>query len=335
MIKVLFAGNYLSRSKGSLGVSEQIALALPKKLFNVRLTSRMQNQLIRLLDITLVCLGSSYKKMQIDIYSGPAFIIAEVASFVAKAKGIKPILTLHGGMLPEFYQKNEKRIKRVFNRAAYIQTPSLYLKDFFQKQGILISYLPNPIHLETFPYSRKNLKRHSLLWVRAFTPIYNPDLAVKALFEVKKKYPDANLTMIGPDKGLLAKTILLINELELNSSITIIGPVKNDELYKYYQSHEVFLNTTSFESFGVAVVEAAACGIPVVSTKVGEMPYLWQHEENMLQVDNFEAKAFAEEIIKLFKSKELAGKISKNARAKAESFDWEKIKSKWIDLLSA
>jgi hypothetical protein len=31
----------------------------------------------------------------------------------------------------------------------------------------------------------------------------------------------------------------------------------------------------------------------------------------------------------------LAGKISKNARAKAESFDWEKIKSKWIDLLSA
>jgi len=334
MIRVLFVGNYLSKAKGSLGVSEQIALSLSKELFDIKLTSRKQNQILRLLDIIKECLMGSYHKMQIDTYSGPAFLIAETASFIARLRGKKLILTLHGGMLPEFYQKNKQRVDKVFKRSAYIQTPSLYLKDFFQKQGIQINYLPNPIQLENFPYNRDSIEPHSLLWVRAFAPIYNPDLAVQTLFEIRKNYPDATLTMIGPDKGLLAKTVILINKLGLNSAITIIGPVKNAELSKYYQSHEVFLNTTSYESFGVALIEAAACGIPIVSSNVGEMPYLWQHEENMLLVQSFDPKKFAVEVIKLFESETLATKISKNARLKAETFDWEVIKEKWISLLS-
>lgn len=310
-------------------------MALPKESFSVRLTSRKQNQVLRLLEIIKVCLFGSYHKIQIDTYSGKAFIIAEVASFIARLRGIKPILTLHGGMLPEFYQKNDTLIKKVFNRASSIQTPSLYLKEFFQQNGIHIKYLPNPIYLENFQYNRDNVKPQSLLWVRAFTPIYNPDLAVKTLFEVQKQYPGTTLTMVGPDKGLLSKTKELINKLGLNTSINIVGPVNNDQLYKYYQAHEVFLNTTSYESFGVAVAEAAACGIPIVSTKVGEIPYLWQHGENMLQVDGFDAKKFADEVIKLFETKELALRISKNARIKAETFDWEKIKLKWQELLSS
>lgn len=334
MISVLFVGNYLSKAKGSLGVSENIALNLSKELFDIKLTSRNQNQILRLLDIIKECLMGSFHKMQIDTYSGPAFKIAESASFIARLRGKKLILTLHGGMLPEFYQKNKQRVDKVFKRSAYIQTPSLFVKDFFQKQGIQINYLPNPIQLENFPYNRDSLKPHSLLWVRAFAPIYNPDLAVQTLFEIRKNYPDATLTMIGPDKGLLAQAVLLIKELELNTAIKILGPIKNTDLYKFYQSHAVFLNTTSYESFGVAVAEAAACGIPVVSTKVGEIPFLWQHEENMLMVKSFDSKEFAIEVSKLFESKELATKISKNARLKAETFDWEVIKEKWISLLS-
>lgn len=334
MTKVLLIGSFFSHLTGAKSVSEKLKRDLSNQALSITLVSKIQNQYLRLLDICFSTAILRYHKIHIDTFSGPAFRIAEAASLIALIRGKQSILTLRGGALPEFYLSNRKRVKHVFTRSSKIQTPSLYLKDFFSKHGFQVNYLPNPINLERFPFKRYNVKPYSLLWVRAFTSIYNPDLAVKTLFEVKKNYPDATLTMVGPDKGLLPQTRVLINELGLNSAVNIVGPVKNDELFKFYQSHEVFLNTTSYESFGVAVVEAAACGIPVVSTKVGEIPYLWKHDENMLLVEGFDPKVLAKEVSSLFESKELRMQISKNARIKAESFDWEVIKEKWISLLT-
>ena len=93
-----------------------------------------------------------------------------------------------------------------------------------------MNYLPNPINFKNFPFKRENVNPYTLLWVRAFTEIYNPDLAVKTLYEVRKKYPGTTLTMIGPDKGLLQQTKKLIQELDLTSCVEITGPVKNEEL---------------------------------------------------------------------------------------------------------
>lgn len=334
MIRILLIGTFLSDISGSKSVSEKLNRDLAGKTLSLKLVSQIKPILFRYFDIVASVLFRNYNKIHIDTFSGLAFRIAEAASFLALLRGKKPIVTLRGGALPEFFIDNNERVQKVFARASVIQTPSLYLQDFFTNNGFKVNYLPNPINLDRFPYQRDSIKPHTLLWVRAFTSIYNPDLAVKILFEVQKQYPDSTLTMIGPDKGLLNSAKEIIKELGLNSSINIVGPVNNDQLYNYYQTHEVFLNTTSYESFGVAVVEAASCGIPVVSTKVGEIPFLWQHEENMLYVDGLDAKKFADEVIRLFNSKELAIKISKNARIKAEAFDWEKIKLNWLQLLT-
>jgi len=272
--------------------------------------------------------------MHIDTFSGLAFRIAEVSSIIGKLRKKRIILTLHGGRLPEFYQTTTERVNRLLSRAHYTQTPSLYLKDFFTGQGFSIDYLPNSIDFSKFPYSRERIKHHSLLWVRAFTEIYNPDIAVKILYEVKNRYPDATLTMVGPDKGILAKTKELIYRLGLNSSVTITGPVANDKLCSYYQSHHVFLNTTSYESFGVAVLEAASCGIPVVSSKIGEIPFLWKHDQEILMVVNLSPSEFTHEIFRIFTDPTLADSLSKNARKKAEEYDWELIREKWIKLFS-
>jgi glycosyltransferase involved in cell wall biosynthesis len=236
--------------------------------------------------------------------------------------------------MPEYFIKAPDRVKKVLERVDYVQTPSLYLKEFFGGKGFSIEYLPNSIDLSLFPYSNAVLNSHSLLWVRAFADIYNPNTAVKILYEVKKKYHDATLTMIGPDKGILHKTEKLINQLGLKESVIIKGPVSNDKLYPYYHSHSVFLNTSSYESFGVAVLEAASCGIPVVSAKIGEIPFLWRHEENILMVDNLNPIQFAREVFKIFSDPQLADILSKNARKKAEEFDWELIRERWVRLFS-
>lgn len=334
MTKILMIGTFLSKKTGTLSISEKIATDFKNTEIFLRLVSKKRNKLLRIFEIVLCSLILAYDKMHIDTFSGQAFMITELAATIGKLRRKKVIMTLHGGMLPDFYEKSPARVKRTLAKADYLQTPSLYLKDFFAKQEVQLNYLPNSINLSKFTYSRKDFKPHSLLWVRAFTEIYNPDLAIKTLNEVRKTYPDTTLTMIGPDKGSLSKMKTLINDLLLGSTVDITGPIPNDQLYLYYQTHEVYLNTTSYESFGVAVLEAAACGIPVISTSVGEVPYIWKNNEDILLVEGFHYEEFAKAVIKLFNSKRLADSISTRARKKAEQFDRKKILSLWRDLLS-
>lgn len=334
MTEILFIGSYLSKKKGSKNVTETLAENLVSDNIFLRLSSRLENKFFRIADIVWQLMIFRGKKVQIDVYSGPAFQIASIASLLAFLRNKEIILALHGGKLTEFEVNNANRIAKVFNRAKYIQTPSNFLKDYFTKKGFLIHYLPNAVNLEKFPYKNDIVNDNKLLWVRAFTSIYNPEFAIKVLFEVQKKYPLCTLTMIGPDNGLLLRTTNLVSDLGLTEHVTFTGAIPNEELFTYYQSHSVFLNTTSYESFGVAVVEAAACGIPVVSNKVGEIPYIWQDEKNILMVEDLNASDFANQIFKLWENDELRLKISLAARKNAESFSWEKIKPFWIKLLS-
>lgn len=333
MINILMIGTFLSQKSGSVSISEKLTNQLNNYGIKFRLVSSRRSKIPRLIEIIFYTLISKYNKIHIDTFSGQAFRIVEVSTFLARLRRNKPILTLHGGALPEFYLDHPKRVKKAFLKASCLQSPSLYLIDFFKNQGLQVHYMPNGLNLDVFRYSRDKTIECSLLWIRAFDDIYNPDLAIRTLFEVKHYFPSASLTMIGPDKGRLRSTICLINELGINDSVRIMGPVPNDQLIDYYHTHKVFLNTTSFESFGMAVVEAAACGIPVVSANVGEIPYLWKNEENMVIIESMKPEDFSAAVVKLLVDAELYNKISRNARLRAEQFDWRLIKDRWLELL--
>jgi glycosyltransferase involved in cell wall biosynthesis len=332
-ISLLFVSSYLSHTNGTICVSEKIAYDLEKSDFRIELVSRKRNKFLRLLDICLKILFSESKVVLIDVYSGPAFMISEFASFFASVFNKKQIFTLHGGGLPQFYPQNYKRIKRTFERAEVITTPSTMLKSFFELHGYSIKLIPNSIELEKFPYKRSKILSHSILWVRSFDTIYNPELAVEALAKILVRYPDAKLTMVGPDKGRLDYTKEVAQKLKVLDKIEFVGPVSNDELFTYFQNHEVYINTTMLESFGVALIEAASCGIPIVSTNVGEIPHMWIDKEEMLMVPSMDSQFMADCVCELFKDKMLARTISMKARKKVESYNWERIKPLWLDLI--
>jgi glycosyltransferase involved in cell wall biosynthesis len=139
--------------------------------------------------------------------------------------------------------------------------------------------------------------------------------------------------MVGPDKGLLSEVRDFAIKSKVEQYITFSGGVPNNELYKYYQTHAVYLNTTSYESFGVAVVEAALCGIPMVSNHVGEIPLLWEDKDNILLVNNNNIDEYVKHVVSLFENKALAESISISARKNAEKFDWSLIKKSWLSIL--
>lgn len=329
---VLFIGNFLSQSRGSQSISEVIADRIQSDEIKVFKASQSENRFIRLGQILLCALLKSYSILHIDVFSGNSFLFASMAAFIGKVRKKRVLLTLHGGALPEYYQGREKIFQRLFNKA-YVQSPSRFIIDFFEKQGFTVAYCPNPVELKNFPYKRTQVRPFSLLWVRAFSEIYNPQVAIHVLQKVRQNFPEATLTMVGPDRGLMKDVEALIKQINLDGKVTITGPVRNDQLHTYYQSHAVYLNTTSYESFGVAVVEAAGCGVPVVSFRVGEIPYLWADEKNMLLCDVMDVEAMAKQVKRIFNDAELSHQLSVRARERVEEFAWEKIEKRWFKLL--
>lgn len=332
-MSILFVGNILSKHRGTLGPSEKITRLLGEE-YHIKAVSDKASQLPRLLDIIWTCFTADYKLVIADTYSGNAFNIARVASIIARLRRKKLVLVLRGGRLPELYKTNRSKVQTVLNRADKIISPSQYLIGFLKPEGYEVEYYPDFIDTSVFTEQPQERKPFSLLWVRAFKYIYNPELAVKILHSVAQKYPEATLTMVGPDDGLLNDVKKQAAELGVLDKIEFIGRVDNKQLPAYYSSHSVYLNTTSYESFGIAVVEAASCGIPVVSTKVGEIPYIWADGEDMMIVDGFDADAMASRVTAMFGDKELWQKISGNAKTKARKFSWDEIKKKWETLFA-
>lgn len=300
--------------------------------FETRAVSTLKSQPLRLADITLKTLSEGYDFIAVDVYSTKAFVFAEVASLLAAFRKKKIVLVLHGGALPDLYERQPERVKRVFDKAWKIVSPSNYLKDFFDKKGFQVDIIPNSVNTEIFRYNRDNVKPCSLLWVRAFKDIYNPDIPVKVVALLKDKFPDITLTMVGPDDGMLAQCKALANQLGVSNKIEFIGRINNTQLPQYYQTHSIYLNTTTYESFGVAVVEAAMCGIPVISSNVGEIPFMWQNGKNIITVDSIIAENYVTGIEKLFQNPELAKQQVENALQNTRKFNWEEIKMQWLKL---
>lgn len=330
MKKILFIGSFLSKNKGTKGIAEKIQIKF-KNEFNIILVSDKENQLLRLVHILIASLFYDYSIIHIDVYSGKARIYARLAAFIAKLKNKKIIFNLRGGKLTEIYENNSTKLNFLKN-SHKIVSPSKFLIHYFDKYNIKIDYLPNYIDNEFFPYKRFKVKKYSILWVRAFNDIYQPELAVKIIDKLKDIYPKVHLTMIGPDKGYQQSTENLISKLNLEKYISIIGKIPNEELYKYYQSNQVYLNTTVYESFGSAVLEAASCGVPIVSTNAGEIPYIWEHGKEILLCESNEDE-FKEHVESIFESEELEKKLSLNARKKSEEFDWKSVKKQWEKLI--
>jgi len=255
-----------------------------------------------------------------------------MAASIGKLRRKKVVLTLHGGALHEYFMGREASFRRLF-RNTQVQSPSLFLKDFFEKQHFKITYCPNPVQLTNFPFQRSHVKAYSLLWVRAFAKIYNPHIPVLILQKILQEVPDATLTMIGPDHGMMEEVEQLIAKLNLQDHVNLVGSVSNVTLHGYYQTHAVYLNTTTYESFGMALVEAASCGVPIVSFRVGEIPLLWKDEENILLADYADVPDMVHQVSRLFVDADLSKKLSLNARKRAEEFSWENVNKHWIKIL--
>lgn len=334
---ILLIGNFLSKRTGTKGVSEELAEHLERATGKKPLTaSPHQNRFLRMLDTIRIILfkHSQYDVANVEVYSSMALIWAEVAARLLCWLRKPFILTLHGGGLPLLAKKSPARLYQTLSLANAVTTPSHYVQENLQPLRSDILYLPNGLNLKNYSFQMRGNPRPKLCWLRAFHQIYNPELAIQTVILLRKEFPDIHLTMIGPDKkdGTFEATQKMVSENHLGDCVEFIGAIRKEDVPHWLAKSDIFLNTTSLESFGVAVMEAGAAGLPIVTTNAGELPLLWSHEENALLVPLDDPLAMARAVTRILTEDGLAERLSQNARKNAEQYDWSAIVSTWQQL---
>ncbi len=187
----------------------------------------------------------------------------------------------------------------VLRRAARILPQSPYtlrrIKETMPEVARRVELAMVPVDTSLFrPLSsaaRKGSPRTILNVSRINDPRKNIPLLLKAFARVRRRHPDIRLVLAGDDPGpaLLAQA----DQLGVRDAIEFRGKVPFDELVDLYQRADVFAITSTQEGLGIVMVEAMACGTPVVATDCGGPEGIVIDGKTGRLVPNNDAKAFA------------------------------------------
>jgi glycosyltransferase involved in cell wall biosynthesis len=145
---------------------------------------------------------------------------------------------------------------------------------------------------------------------------------VKAFSIVRKKYQNSITLLIAGNKTYVQKEIFqLVTDLNLESGIIFTGFFPAEDLKYLYQCAEVFLFPSFYEGFGLPVLEAFACGTPVVTSNTGSLPEVGG--EAALLVDPNDHEEIASAVLKILSDKTFRAKKRQQGFNQVEKFSWE------------
>lgn len=146
-------------------------------------------------------------------------------------------------------------------------------------------------------------------------------------------------TMAEDEKDILTNLLLLLDKFDLYGKMAI--PKKNDpsvevpEIYRLAARKKgVFVNATPGENFGLTIVEAAACGLPVVASPTGGPKEILETGENGLLVNVEDAAEIAAAVKKIISHKDMWEKFSANGIAASNQlYSWDVHANKYIEII--
>jgi D-inositol-3-phosphate glycosyltransferase len=166
-----------------------------------------------------------------------------------------------------------------------------------------------------------------LLFVGRIQPLKGPEVAVRALADVRLGHPQATLVMVGGPSGRegaaeLARVRRIAGELGVLDAVRFVDPQPHHLLSSWYRAADVVLVPSRSESFGLVALEAAACGAPVVASAVGGLTTLVDHGRTGYLVHGRDPADFAAPIVRLLGDHARSAAMSDAAAAKARGYTW-------------
>jgi len=166
---------------------------------------------------------------------------------------------------------------------------------------------------------RKNL---TIITAARLVPYKRIDVLIKAVARLSKKYPQLKLYILGdgPDRSRLEKLAI---EYNVDNRVTFMGQVSSyAKVIKLLKSAHLFSLPSEVEGFGLATLEACACGLPFVNLNIPATNELTEGGKGGILIDKPNETELATAIDTLFKNKKLYNTKVRECRSVAKKHDW-------------
>lgn len=162
-----------------------------------------------------------------------------------------------------------------------------------------------------------------LLAVSSLKENKNFEMVISAYQTAKLSVHNLKLYIIGDlSESSFGANVNLIKKIETDSDIKLLGRISDAELVRYYNNALAFIFPSFYEGFGIPVLEAQACGCPVVASNSSSLPEVLA--DSALLCEPNDQRAFADAIIRLSVDKRLSSHLIEKGLKNLERFSWNK-----------
>jgi len=169
---------------------------------------------------------------------------------------------------------------------------------------------------------RLRLPARYILYVGTIEPRKGLDTLVRAYALLRRRGFAQRLVIAGKKGWHVERLLALVEELGLKRDVLFPGYVPERELPFLYNLADLLAFPSRYEGFGLPVLEAMACGVPVVCSNVASLPEIVGDAALMLRPDAPEL--WAEEMARLLTDEELRARLRWRGRKQAQRFSWKK-----------
>ena len=243
--------------------------------------------------------GSNYQKF------GNIYRRLIVPKLVRKSKKIITVSNFEKDCIGKFFgMQNDNRLTTVYNGVSeYFQpvTDAGILKAVKEKYNLPDNYV--------FFLGNTHPKKNTKGALAAFSQF------------LKQTGSDMKLVMIDYDKTELEKLLQEIGDVELMSKIVLTGYIVNQDLPAIYAQSQLFLYPSLRESFGIPLIEAMACGVPVITSNTSSMPEI--AGDAAILIDPYKPEEITAAMIKIVNDNNLRTAMIKDGIVQAAKFSWK------------
>ena len=221
--------------------------------------------------------------------------------------------------------------KRVFEKSASFHAVSNYLMNALKSKlhldrvGVII---PNVIDSNLFYYNNDlTSDRVTFVHVSNMVPQKNVEGMLQAFAEVKKVTGNFLLNLVGPQPATISA---LINELGLAANTICWNERNYKEVAEIMQKSEVFVLFTKHETFGCVIIEANACGLPVIVSDLEVTRELISDKFNGVFVESENVKDLSEKILLMINNHQIFDPLAISLQTRSR-FNYERIGKQFVD----
>jgi glycosyltransferase involved in cell wall biosynthesis len=260
-----------------------------------------------------------------------SFVLAPTpALLIGKLYRKKLLLNYHSGEAADHLQRWRRSAIPTIRIADELIVPSPYLVRTFSKLGLRAASIFNLIETDRFRFRARLALRPVFLSNRNFEKHYGVDRVLRAFASIQKRIPEARLIIAGdgPERTSLERLALDLNlkNTEFN------GRVGQERVVELYDSADIFLNGSEIDNQPLSLLEAFACGLPVVTTDAGGIPDMVVSGKTALVVPRGEYEQLAAGALRLLADSALAQGIIQRAREECWKYQWGAVRGQWLNV---